>query len=218
MTPVLAPTQAKDGLRRRLARPALSWTEALAAFGPTEIRREQRTTPVTRRTASLRAQSSGSCSPRVSCPWPSANCWMRWRSAPYRRKSGSSRVTLRRVMARLAVGPKDARVTDHENRNIGMGWVGSSVAISTLHSGTATELLVHDHNDALSSDDRVSRRSSSRRWTSMSGRTSSAPSIRCGTRRHSSTHDASRPNGASNTRSGFTESKVRRSQRAQIAH
>ena len=32
---------------------------------------------------------------------------------------------------------------------IGMGWVGSSVAISTLHSGIATELLVHDHNGAL---------------------------------------------------------------------
>jgi L-lactate dehydrogenase len=27
---------------------------------------------------------------------------------------------------------------------IGMGWVGSSVAISTLHTGIATELLVHD--------------------------------------------------------------------------
>ena len=27
---------------------------------------------------------------------------------------------------------------------IGMGWVGSSVAISTLHAGTATELLVND--------------------------------------------------------------------------
>lgn len=30
-----------------------------------------------------------------------------------------------------------------------MGWVGSSVAISTLHSGIATELLVHDLNSAL---------------------------------------------------------------------
>src|SRR5688572_17113634 len=27
---------------------------------------------------------------------------------------------------------------------IGMGWVGSSVAISTLHTGIATDLLVHD--------------------------------------------------------------------------
>lgn len=32
---------------------------------------------------------------------------------------------------------------------IGMGWVGSSVAISTLHTGIATELLVHDLNTAL---------------------------------------------------------------------
>jgi hypothetical protein len=32
---------------------------------------------------------------------------------------------------------------------IGMGWVGSSVAISTLHTGIATELLVHDLNAAL---------------------------------------------------------------------
>jgi L-lactate dehydrogenase len=32
---------------------------------------------------------------------------------------------------------------------IGMGWVGSSVAISTLHSGIATELLVSDLNTAL---------------------------------------------------------------------
>jgi L-lactate dehydrogenase len=32
---------------------------------------------------------------------------------------------------------------------IGMGWVGSSVAISTLHSGVATELLVHDVNTRL---------------------------------------------------------------------
>jgi L-lactate dehydrogenase len=32
---------------------------------------------------------------------------------------------------------------------VGMGWVGSSVAISTLHTGIATELLVHDLNAAL---------------------------------------------------------------------
>ena len=32
---------------------------------------------------------------------------------------------------------------------VGMGWVGSSVAISTLHTGVATELLVHDLNAAL---------------------------------------------------------------------
>jgi len=32
---------------------------------------------------------------------------------------------------------------------IGMGWVGSSVAVSTLHAGIATELLVHDLNTAL---------------------------------------------------------------------
>ena len=32
---------------------------------------------------------------------------------------------------------------------VGMGWVGSSVAISTLHTGIATELLVHDINTAL---------------------------------------------------------------------
>ncbi|MEQ1868931.1 MAG: L-lactate dehydrogenase [Vicinamibacterales bacterium] len=32
---------------------------------------------------------------------------------------------------------------------IGMGWVGSSVAISTLHSGLATELLLHDINAAV---------------------------------------------------------------------
>jgi L-lactate dehydrogenase len=32
---------------------------------------------------------------------------------------------------------------------IGMGWVGSSVAISTLHSGIATEMLVYDLNIAL---------------------------------------------------------------------
>jgi L-lactate dehydrogenase len=32
---------------------------------------------------------------------------------------------------------------------IGMGWVGSSVAISTLHTGVATELLVHDLNAGL---------------------------------------------------------------------
>jgi L-lactate dehydrogenase len=32
---------------------------------------------------------------------------------------------------------------------IGMGWVGSSVAISTLHTGIATQLLVHDLNAAL---------------------------------------------------------------------
>ena len=32
---------------------------------------------------------------------------------------------------------------------IGMGWVGSSVAISTLHSGVATDLLVNDQNRAL---------------------------------------------------------------------
>src|ERR1700681_4695649 len=32
---------------------------------------------------------------------------------------------------------------------VGVGWVGSSVAISTLHTGIATELLVHDLNAAL---------------------------------------------------------------------
>lgn len=32
---------------------------------------------------------------------------------------------------------------------IGMGWVGSSIAISTLHTGIATDLLVHDLNTAL---------------------------------------------------------------------
>lgn len=32
---------------------------------------------------------------------------------------------------------------------VGMGWVGSSVAISTLHAGFVTELLVCDLNDAL---------------------------------------------------------------------
>jgi L-lactate dehydrogenase len=32
---------------------------------------------------------------------------------------------------------------------IGMGWVGSSVAISTLHTGVATELLVSDHRTDL---------------------------------------------------------------------
>jgi len=32
---------------------------------------------------------------------------------------------------------------------IGMGWVGSSVAISTLHAGIATELLVHDAKAGL---------------------------------------------------------------------
>jgi L-lactate dehydrogenase len=32
---------------------------------------------------------------------------------------------------------------------IGTGWVGSSVAISTLHSGTADELLLHDLNHEL---------------------------------------------------------------------
>ncbi len=32
---------------------------------------------------------------------------------------------------------------------IGMGWVGSSVAISTLHAGVATELLVHDRRPGL---------------------------------------------------------------------
>ena len=32
---------------------------------------------------------------------------------------------------------------------VGLGWVGSSVAISTLHSGLATELLVHDINEEL---------------------------------------------------------------------
>jgi len=32
---------------------------------------------------------------------------------------------------------------------IGMGWVGSSVAISTLHTGVATELLVNDLDTAL---------------------------------------------------------------------
>jgi len=32
---------------------------------------------------------------------------------------------------------------------IGMGWVGSSVAISTLHAGVATELLLHDLRPGL---------------------------------------------------------------------
>jgi L-lactate dehydrogenase len=32
---------------------------------------------------------------------------------------------------------------------VGMGWVGSSVAISTLHTGIATELLVHDINTSV---------------------------------------------------------------------
>jgi L-lactate dehydrogenase len=32
---------------------------------------------------------------------------------------------------------------------IGMGWVGSSVAISVLHAGVATELLVNDADEAL---------------------------------------------------------------------
>ncbi|MCA9609921.1 MAG: L-lactate dehydrogenase [Myxococcales bacterium] len=32
---------------------------------------------------------------------------------------------------------------------IGMGWVGSSVAISTLHAGVATELLLHDVREGL---------------------------------------------------------------------
>ena len=32
---------------------------------------------------------------------------------------------------------------------VGMGWVGSSVAISTLHTGIATELLVHDITTAV---------------------------------------------------------------------
>ena len=32
---------------------------------------------------------------------------------------------------------------------IGMGWVGSSVAISTLHSGIADELLLHDVREAV---------------------------------------------------------------------
>lgn len=32
---------------------------------------------------------------------------------------------------------------------VGMGWVGASVAISTLHSGIATELLLHDIKDGL---------------------------------------------------------------------
>ena len=32
---------------------------------------------------------------------------------------------------------------------VGMGWVGSSVAISTLHTGVATELLVHDINTGV---------------------------------------------------------------------
>lgn len=32
---------------------------------------------------------------------------------------------------------------------VGMGWVGSSVAISTLHTGIATELLVHDARSGL---------------------------------------------------------------------
>src|SRR6185436_8727932 len=32
---------------------------------------------------------------------------------------------------------------------IGTGWVGSSVAISTLHSGVADELLLHDAREAI---------------------------------------------------------------------
>jgi L-lactate dehydrogenase len=32
---------------------------------------------------------------------------------------------------------------------IGTGWVGSSVAISTLHSGVADELLLHDAREAV---------------------------------------------------------------------
>ena len=32
---------------------------------------------------------------------------------------------------------------------VGMGWVGSSVAVSTLHTGIATELLVHDVKTGL---------------------------------------------------------------------
>lgn len=32
---------------------------------------------------------------------------------------------------------------------IGVGWVGSSVAISTLHAGVATELLLHDAREAI---------------------------------------------------------------------
>ena len=33
--------------------------------------------------------------------------------------------------------------------NIGTGWVGSSVAISTLHSGVADELLLYDVREAV---------------------------------------------------------------------
>jgi len=32
---------------------------------------------------------------------------------------------------------------------VGMGWVGASVAISTLQSGITTELLIHDIKQAL---------------------------------------------------------------------
>ena len=32
---------------------------------------------------------------------------------------------------------------------IGTGWVGTSVAISTLHSGVADELLLHDLREAV---------------------------------------------------------------------
>src|SRR5690242_2579383 len=32
---------------------------------------------------------------------------------------------------------------------VGMGWVGASVAISTLHAGIAEELLLHDAKESL---------------------------------------------------------------------
>ena len=60
---------------------------------------------------------------------------------------------------------------------IGMGWVGSSVAISVLHSGVAEELLLHDIREGIAEGEamdlehgssfypaaRVTRRRS-RRW------------------------------------------------------
>ena len=36
---------------------------------------------------------------------------------------------------------------------VGTGWVGSSVAISTLHSGVADELLLHDLREDLAEGD-----------------------------------------------------------------
>ena len=61
---------------------------------------------------------------------------------------------------------------------IGMGWVGSSVAISTLHSGIATELLVHGLNTGLAEGEALDLAQGASFYPAASVRSASIEEIR----------------------------------------